>query len=54
MTASGVDLGAAAEPAVEPALEAESAEAPVAEETAAPAVEEAAAEDAPAQDDAKV
>ena len=46
MTASGVDLGAAAEPAVEPALEAESA--------AAPAVEEAAAEDAPAQDDAKV
>ncbi|HAE01961.1 MAG TPA: 30S ribosomal protein S2 [Rhodospirillaceae bacterium] len=50
MVASGVDLGAVAEPAVEPVLEAEAAEAPVAEEAAAPV----AAEEAAAEDDAKV
>lgn len=42
MSASGVDLGAAAEPAVEPALEAT----PAAEEAAAPAAAEAPADDA--------
>ncbi|MDF1750743.1 MAG: 30S ribosomal protein S2 [Alphaproteobacteria bacterium] len=42
MSASGIDLGAAAEPAVEPALEAT----PAAEEAAAPAAEEAPADDA--------